>query len=439
MSYAKNGFPVEKASKIGQLRIVSDPVVQGLIQSFEADVQAGSSSLIEPTGNIDLSQQSEITRVVAIDGGEALIPNPIRRDRALGFITAAALLVRMDEYEQLASDPMMDPRDVAKSLEKKLWYKPTAIPLSGVSMPGMTVRETIRAVVNSTLSQANTGLNETLQFLVYREWHSSWPDEVKLPHMDCMACGEEFDLPVAERTLNFSCSNCGEQHYLSDYLGVSEVSDDFGREATVSNLRNVLETLMLFDFIRKYQHAPEEIRKTLFIKDGPLLLRAQLSRLIEPIRDYLEHLRRENVNVNIVGVEKNGGMVNLIDEFKNKLKNAGDYFLPSVRFLVEEVSGNQMPENYRNRVSFGAKLAIRLGDRHVVVLHIPTGGFLTEPKLSDLIGFEQSARVLSKLLSHRYDNALVPLVLVNSMASIARKPSGTILQSFADRLIQSSS
>ena len=74
MSYANSGFPIEKASKIGQLRIINDTILQGLVQSFEAPNNATNLSLIKPTGNINLNYQSNIERVIAIDGGEAIFP-----------------------------------------------------------------------------------------------------------------------------------------------------------------------------------------------------------------------------------------------------------------------------------------------------------------------------------------------------------------------------
>jgi hypothetical protein len=435
MSYAKNGFPIEPASKIGQLRIINDPVLQGIIKSFESAGSSVSAPLITISGHVDLKGECEITRIVVIDGGEAIIPNPIRRERALGFVTAAALLLRMDDYEKLASNPMADPRDISKQLEDKLWYKPTAVPLSGVSMPGMNVREALRAVVNSTLSHANTGLIDTLRFLVYREWVAAWPSDEEPPSMDCFGCGQRVTLPYKERALSFACALCGHQHYLSDYLGICEIAPDFGRETTVSNLRNVLEVLMLFDLVRKYRDHKSQLAKTLFIKDGPLLLRAQLSRLVEPIRSLIAHLRDDGVCLHVVGIEKNGPLVSLVEEFKHNLLNPGDFFLPSVKFLLEEVSGNEMPVNYRNRVLYGAKVPVRLGPDHVVVLSVPTGGFVNDPRASDLIGFESTVKILSRLVSYRYPNALVPLVLVNSMVSIAQRPSSTILEAFATGLI----
>ncbi|MGH9610229.1 MAG: hypothetical protein ACRD34_11215, partial [Bryobacteraceae bacterium] len=154
--------------------------------SFEASGPSAGVPLVTISGHIDINAESAIRRIVAIDGGEAIIPNPIRRDRTLGFVTAAALLLRMEDYEQLAANPMADPRDINKQLDSRLWYKPAAIPLSGVSMPGMSVRETMRAVVNSTLSMANTGLEETLRFLVYRQWLPAWPTDERLPSITCV-------------------------------------------------------------------------------------------------------------------------------------------------------------------------------------------------------------------------------------------------------------
>ncbi len=127
--------------------------------------------------------------------------------------------------------------------------------------------------------------------------------------------------------------------------------------------------------------------------------------------------------------------MNLLNEFKDKLPLPGDYFLPSIEFLVEEVHGSEMQQNYRNRVSYGTKVAARLGTNHLVILDVPTGEFVSEPKPTDLVGFADSVRILSRLLSHRYENALVPLVLINSMVSIARSPSSTILETFAVNLM----
>jgi hypothetical protein len=192
--------------------------------------------------------------------------------------------------------------------------------------------------------------------------------------------------------------------------------------------------LTLFHFLRIYSGKPA-LGSTLFIKDGPLLLRAQLSRLVEPIRSFIEYIRGGGWPLYLVGVEKTGDFVDYLDEYKQRIPGPGDFFLPDVRFLVEEINGATMSPNYRNRVSYGAKVALRAGPDHVIALNVPTGEFKLNPTVADLLGFEESTRTLFELLSYQYPNAIIPLVLANSTVSIARKPSGGILQAFADQLM----
>lgn len=68
-------------------------------------------------------------------------------------------------------------------------------------------------------------------------------------------------------------------------------------------------------------------------------------------------------------------------------------------------------------------------------LNIPTNDFLLSPSIDDLLGFRESAGVLSKLITYRYENAIIPLILANEYSSISEKPSGDILQTFLSHFI----
>jgi hypothetical protein len=86
-------------------------------------------------------------------------------------------------------------------------------------------------------------------------------------------------------------------------------------------------------------------------------------------------------------------------------------------------------------VNYGAKIAIRLGLNHTLALNIPTGTFILDPKPIDLLGFEKIAHTLSQVTSSAFENALLPIVQINRQASISMEPSGTLLQTFVDRLM----
>ncbi len=434
MAYAQDGYPIEQASKIGHLKMIDSPLIRRLIEEFEDVAPSSGGPEISKTGSVDLSGESGIRQVVTVDGGQIVVPNPSRREKSMAFVQVAASLLRMDHLRYMRENPLMDPRDFKKMINGVAKSCETAIPLAGVHHPKYTVQQAIRNIVHETLSE--TGLYETLEFLVYRKWEEEWsvPPEER-PHMFCIGCGEDVYLPRHHRY--FRCPRCGTSHMLSDYLAIGRHGPDgWSREEAASALRDVLETLTLLHLVRVYRHN-KHLSETLFVKDGPLLLRDSLLRLVVPIRDFIAHLREEGHLLYLVGVEKNGDFVGFLEEYKHALPEPGDYFLPSVRFVMEQIHGSVMTARYRNRVSYGAKVGVRIGPNHLLALNVPTGRYLMEPKPKDLIGFNATINSLSELVSYRYPNAnaLIPLVLANSAASLARKPSGYILSTFADQLM----
>lgn len=433
MAYAKGGYPVEAASKIGHLKIVGNQTIWRLIESFEAFDATGPSLIAQKVHTIDLAVPTGLRHVVTIDGGQTLVPNQLRREKTVAFIQVAACLLRLADLERMRADPMMDPREMGSMLQGKTWSNAAVLPLSGVHVAGQSVRATIRETVHHTLVTA--GLNDTLRFLVSHEWNPGYnmPSD-DLPRFDCWSCNGEIVIPKS--TISFPCPHCGDLHRLADYLGIGHDSpDSWSREDTATALRDSMETLTLFHLIRSYIGTPKALERILFVKDGPLLLRAALSRLVEPIRALIEHIKGKGMKLNLVGIEKNGDLVGHLDEFQQQMPGVGETFIPSVRYLIEEVAGQTFPANYRNRVSYGAKALARVGPQHLLALNIPTGDFLLDPQPGDLLEYETILRALGGLISYRYPNALVPLVLANAAASISQRPSGPILQQFIDQLL----
>ena len=433
MAYAKDGYPVEAASKIGHLKIVGNQTIRRVVESFEAFEPTAPSLIAQNVHHVDLTIPCGLRHVVTIDGGQTLVPNQLRREKTVAFIQVAACLLKLADLDRMRREPMMDPRDVGGIFRDKTWTNAAVLPLSGVRVAGQTVRTTIRETVHHTLLTA--GLIDTLRYLVSREWDPAYsmPGDGS-PRFKCWSCEAEIVIPKS--ALTFPCPNCGDQHRLVDYLEIGRESpDEWSREDTATALRNVMETLKLFHLVRRYLSKPDALAKILFVKDGPLLLRAALSRLIEPIRALIEHIKSLGLALNLVGVEKTGDLVAHIDEFQQQLPEPGDCFIPSVRYLVEEVAGKPFGSDYRNRVSYGAKVLARVGPQHLLALNIPTGEFALEPDATRLLGYETIVRALSQLVSYRYPNALLPLMLANDAASISQRPSGPILQQFRDELL----
>ena len=161
------------------------------------------------------------------------------------------------------------------------------------------------------------------------------------PRFNCWSCDDEIVIPKS--SLTFPCPHCAEPHRLVDYLEIGRESpDDWSREDTATALRNVMETLKLFHLVRNYLSKPDALARILFIKDGPLLLRAALSRLIEPIRALIEHIKVSGLVFNLIGVEKTGDLVAHIEEFQSQLPEPGDCFIPLLNTSLRRSPGNRL-------------------------------------------------------------------------------------------------
>ena len=81
---------------------------------------------------------------------------------------------------------------------------------------------------------------------------------------------------------------------------------------------------------------------------------------------------------------------------------------------------------YSNKVIF--KTGVR-GGVHVVT--VPTIEALVKPKRKDLPNLDVILTNIEKLRCDMYDDALIPVALVNKLVSLANHPSSKILQRFA--------
>jgi hypothetical protein len=88
---------------------------------------------------------------------------------------------------------------------------------------------------------------------------------------------------------------------------------------------------------------------------------------------------------------------------------------------------------------FGGKIIFKGAENDMYVATVPMGEFNSEfnpsPKFADFYNIADVLRTTSKLRCSMYDNALMPVALVNRLVSLADVPTSDILAKFArDRL-----
>ncbi|MBI3607239.1 MAG: hypothetical protein HY207_04655 [Nitrospirae bacterium] len=184
---------------------------------------------------------------------------------------------------------------------------------------------------------------------------------------------------------------------------------------------------------------------TLFIKDGPLTLRGQYSKLVPSIRAFLQHAKEQNRPIHIIGQEKSGA-------FFDHLASIVRFTPPHARgeritsavlshdYVRREVYRSPDLSNpYGSRTNWGEKVYLKMDPGTYMVLNVPTGNYDPEgtfPAARDLIGFPRILATLPSLVSHKFEGALFPVELANGIASMSSYPSAKILQRFVEEAVK---
>jgi hypothetical protein len=84
---------------------------------------------------------------------------------------------------------------------------------------------------------------------------------------------------------------------------------------------------------------------------------------------------------------------------------------------------------------FGGKLVFKGAEADMYVATVPMKAFSIAPNLTDFYNVGDVLRTIARLRCSMYDNALVPVALVNRLVSLSDVPTSDILAKFAkDRL-----
>lgn len=424
----------ERASKLGHLDVIKSPLVQKLIHDYEKPD-------IEDNGDIawqDMPNPGKPLDIVfAVDGSMQLIRDEYPPHSEMAFIKTA--LLRMDDYELAKIDKdTPHPFQIRDLMADSAIYHATVFPLRHLKSKTSSLYDAVRYSIFESMQDSllNAEPYKTLKWIAYRKW--SGDTGRKLPGFQCPHCG--FDKATLEYDADKGeCQNCGKELLLTDMLGFHlEMVEEAARDSVAIAYMNIHETLLLFTGIRLFwENKKDVLKRCLFIKDGPLQIRAQYSKLITPIRLFLQYAVSESYPICILGQEKTGYFKDHLDFIaRNRVSNC--YFIPDHKYICERIQFRPTTgAAYGKDTNYGAKLFLLINNRYKLVLNIPISDqmelFIHNPSFESLIGFDRILGTLPGILSSRYENALLPVELANSVASLSTYPSAEILKIFAER------
>ncbi len=414
---------------MGILKLLRVVLVKKLCQSFEDPAPDVNSPNLD-WESIPYSGEP-LSIIFGIDGSVQPMEYETPPHKALAFVKTA--LLRLDQYalSQIDKDSP-HPFALRDILAEAALYHATVFPLRHVRVSGMTVYDAVRQTIFESVKDEdlNGEPMETLKWIVYEKWDGK---QKSLPLFECPHC------EVTVATLPYDveegkCPKCKGQLFITDMLGFhQEMAPDSAPDTVATAYMNIHETLLLFTGIRTYWESNRKVLSNcLFVKDGPLSIRAQYSKLVAPIRRFLAAARDEGTPVHIVSQEKTGRFADHL-QLIAKQAPANTIFIPTGKYIKEEIQHRaNKGAPYWKDTNYGAKVFVKISDYHYMVLNIPTGEYKEDVKISDLIGADRIFATLPRILSNRYEGALLPIELANGVASLSTYPSAQILKIFAE-------
>lgn len=438
MPYQKgNRLPQERASKLGHLEVINSPLVQKLCKNFnDPEIQDLTSSSSKWEKLPDVGEELKI--IFSSDGSIQIIEQPNPPYKAIAFVKTALLKVDQFAISKLDKDTP-NPFAIRDLLKESALYHATAFPLRNVYIEGKSNYNAVREIIYESIK--DSGLNnslegamlETLKWIAYEKWSDK--PKPQLEEFGCPHCHKDVaTLPFDEEKGN--CPACDGEIFITDMFGLHlSMTDEYAPNQVASDYMSISETLLIFTPIRYYwDNKKEVLKKCLFVKDGPLSLRATLAKLAAPIRRFFEYSKSKGYEVAMIGQEKSGTFYDHLQLIGNAAPN-GSVFIPDNSYIRLEIQHSNSTSVYGQDTNYGAKLFVKYNDYHKMVLNLPTGQrgeYVGSPSQSHLIRFKDIIATLPKILSNRFEGALLPIELANKIASLSTYPSAKALELFAE-------
>jgi len=437
-------LPSESASKLGHLAVIRSDWVKALVREFEGSTIATTDPSKTLWVEFDLTGLEPLRNVWTVDGSFATIETESKPPKEVSFVKTALLTVdraRLARIDKEHPHPLL----LQDVLTGSAIFHATVFPLKNIRTDLGSNYDAVRHIVRDSMKiDENGAFYETLKWLSYQKWKSpSTPS----PSFECPHCNHKIDPGLPPDSDEGRCPNCDGTVYLTDMIGFHlDMDENSAPESLSSSYMLVMEHLMLFTAIRLLWHHTDKqvLSDTLFIKDGPLTLRSQYSKLVPSIRTFLQHAKDQRRPIHITGQEKSGAFFDHLGSIArfappHSRNEKARYAVLSHDYVRREVYRSPDLSNpYGSRTNWGEKLYLKMDPGTYMVLNVPTGSYNpagTFPGAEDLIGLPRILATLPSLVSYKFEGGLFPIELANGIASMSSYPSAKILQRFIEESI----
>lgn len=446
---SRNGRkPNEMASKISHVHIINDKVVENFINDCILPKNAEEVDFTNNLYSVEDDIKLPINHIFAIDGGytEIYVQNEFPSS-TLSFFQFGASGFSIEDLDEIADKPFISPDDISKlkNIERFKLVLPTKnIIIKNEKSLINSVRTTIYNFFKNE-PQEKESLNKsnflkTLSWFLFEEYKGK---EKQIRHWNlsnCPCCGKsniKLNKEDMSTSYTFQCTECNGTVYLTDFFRLHEaVDNELGAGGILGYLTNLLEHMVLIHLIKTVLEVKKSLlNEMLLIKDGPLGFFGQTANLHKPMRSLTTYLL-ETHNLFLAGLEKSGAFVDHANVISKKMSSGTVLLLDNKYIYKYIIPGDPDSKDPYARTSYySGKLIYKSKDERMYVVTIPieNAEILLSPKISDYKNIGVILKSIEKLKCDMYDNALIPIALVNKLVSLSNHPSSVILEKFAKK------
>lgn len=441
------GGKYEKESRAAHIHIINDEEIQQYLSHCVIPIDAARVEFDESLKyNIDYPDTHEISYFIAVDGEATTLPaNEGFPSSLVTFFQFGTLVIVDEDLDEPEKKPFVSPADIRKLKEIK--RDKFVLPTKNIALEGgVEFRTIVRTAIQEFFRREHSGdtpMLSTVAWLIFEEYRNDGGNfAYDLAH--CPHCGTANVLDKERMRSDYSweCSHsrCRKGIFLTDvFFLFDQVDNEAGAEAIIPYLKNVIETFLLIHTMRGIMNIEEGlINQFLLVKDGPLSFAGTTDRMTRPVQHMLSFLKAK-YHINLVGVESKGPFVDHARQIRDKIKPGQAFLLNNRHIYTYILVGDPRSQLYGEKAYYSGKLIYKSLDDRVYVLTLPVDDHLTyyqRPELSDLANIQEVLFSIAKLRCDIYENALIPIAVINKLISLSAHGGTKILEKFAKKSLK---
>jgi len=440
MPYQTKRGTWERSSRLGHVPIVESEFVKGRLRGYKVYSQETAR---------DVAQELVISAdelpdpgpppkwALSFDGSaqEVAIREEYPSTR-LGYIQIAGVLLFLEELSNQRQRVFVDPAAVRQAAQESLVS--IVLPSSNVCRKDLTsVRESWRAEVFELFRDYEVEGQPILEFFfrLLRLGGRTSPSGEAIILDRCPVTRGCPARGISVSKEGSPCPSCGTMLYPTDSLRLHEEVQELGTNVTpLGRLQSVLEHLVMLCYLDYLlERLPRVLSSVALISDGPLALFGPQAPLKRAIESYLVFAARQLAQAKhrppiVVGIEKTGQFAEHAAQLAGHLPTRTLVRLPDSYIYQRILTTRSSPSSaFGEDTYYGRKFFYKSATGQMLTITVPSldptaGGPPDRDDPGHYSTLSSTLALLDEVGTRLYEDALIPVALAHSYASI---PLGT--------------